>query len=335
MKMELKKIKPYLLFLSGGIFLVVLLQAALSFVLPADLQQKLNFSKKLTASVVSAYDGITLEARAAYVFDIPSSKVLYAFNENEKLPLASVTKLMTAFVARERAPESALLVLTPDDLAAEGDSGLRVGERWRLGDLLNAMLIISSNDAAHGVARFVGAEEQPVADNLQADARAHFIQMMNSTAQELGLKQMEFFNESGLDIDGTTPTKGLPATATATATAGGYGSAHDVAVLFSALWKKYPETVDITALPAARIVSEDNIAHVLPNTDEAIGKFSGLVASKTGYTTLAGGNLAIIFDRGINDPVVAVVLGSTQKGRFDDMAKLVVATGKVEIPAAK
>ena len=139
--------------------------------------------------------------------------------------------------------------------------------------------------------------------------------MMNEKARVLGLTQMEFFNESGLDIDQVQ--------------AGGYGSAHDVALLFAELWKKYPETIEVTARKDARIVSQDEIAHILPNTNEIIGKFSGLVASKTGYTTLAGGNLAIIFDRGIGDPVVAVVLGSTYKGRFDDMEKLVEATRKV------
>jgi D-alanyl-D-alanine carboxypeptidase len=154
--------------------------------------------------------------------------------------------------------------------------------------------------------------------------------MMNAKAEELGLTQMQFYNESGLDIESSTsgdlPQNG--SSARASATAGGYGSAHDVASLFSKLWRKYPAAVEITAMPAARIVSQDNIVHVLPNTDGAIGKFSGLIASKTGYTTLAGGTLAIIFDRGISDPVVAVVLGSSQQGRFDDMAKLVAAAQK-------
>lgn len=321
----LKRIKPLTIVLGGGAICALLLQAVLSYTITTTTALKSVGQKNLTASAVDAFGSFTLEAKAAYVLDIKSQEVLFAMNENNKLPLASITKLMTALVARDTLPESSLLVLTSGDLDAEGDSGLRIGERWRLEDLLDTMLIISSNDAAHAVSRFIGANGQLVPASAESAARASFIQTMNTKAQSLGLTQMEFFNESGLDIDGVIPKNGL--LATSFATAGGYGSAHDVAVLFEELWMKYPSTIEITALPAARIVSQDNIAHVLPNTDGAIGKFSGLIASKTGYTTLAGGNLAIIFDRGINDPVVAVVLGSTAEGRFDDMVKLVNAAG--------
>ena len=323
MKMLWKKIKPLSLLLILGVALALAMHAVSFFPVTLNKSAQQNNSKNFTATVSNAFENISLEAHAAYVFDIHSKQVLYAFHENDKLPLASITKLMTAFVARDHASENALLVLSKDDLATEGDSGLRLGERWRLGDLLNTMLIISSNDAAHAVARFIGGDEQPaITEGQQDSARTRFVQMMNQKAHELGLAQTEFFNESGLDISSDTPG--------GETINGGYGSAHDVAVLFSDFWTKYASTVEITALPAARITSQDNIVHVLPNTDEAIGKFSGLIASKTGYTTLAGGNLAIIFDRGINDPVVAVVLGSSYSGRFDDMAKLVTAVGRIE-----
>lgn len=320
MKILSKRIKPLIIVLGGGAALMLLLQVALSFILPESAQTNFGFSKKRIESTTDAFQNISLEAQAAYVYDINSNEVLFEKRANDKLPLASVTKLMTSFVAREQLGESALIVINRDDLLADGDSGLRGGERWRLGDLLNAMLIISSNDAAHAIARFVGAGGQSIGEARQQDARERFIQMMNLKAKELELAQMEFFNESGLDIESTP---GISA-----GRAGAYGSAHDVAILFETLWKKYPSTIEITALPVARIVSQDNIVHILPNTDEAIGKFSGLIASKTGLTDLAGGNLAIIFDRGINNPVVAVVLGSSSEGRFEDMAKLVAVAQK-------
>lgn len=318
LKIILKRIKPLTIVLGGGAICALLLQMVLSASLSTAKQSVAGQVTNQSASVAGIFPAIVLEARAAYMLDINSQQVLFALNENEKLPLASITKLMTAFVARGALSESSLLVLTGDDLTAEGDSGLRVSERWRLEDLLNTMLIISSNDAAHAVARFVGANGQLVLAASESTARENFIQMMNAKAQSLGLKQMEFYNESGLDIEGPAPRNG------------GYGSAHDVATLFEVLWNKYPTAVEITALPAARVISQDNITHILPNTDGAIGRFSGLIASKTGYTTLAGGNLAIIFDRGINDPVVAVVLGSSYKGRFNDMLKLVNAAVSVD-----
>lgn len=311
-----KKLRALAVVLGGSAFFAVTLQTFLVPALPtqAQMQTQADVQGDLRAPVlVNPFENIVIEARAAFVFDLKKRAVLFARNENEKLPLASVTKLMTALVARENLSEGVVVTLTGEDISVEGDSGLRVGERWRVGDLLSVMLLISSNDAAHAVATFVGGDGQPNTD--AKNARAKFVSMMNEKALVLGLAQTQFFNESGLDID-------------ASMQAGGYGSAHDVALIFAELWGKYPETIEVTARKDARIISQDDIAHILPNTNEIVGKISGLVASKTGYTALAGGNLAIIFDRGIGDPVVAVVLGSTYKGRFDDMEKLVEVARK-------
>ena len=311
-----KRLSALAFVLGGGALLALSLQAFLSFAIPtqAQMQTQADTQGELHApAVANPFENIAIEARAVFVFDLKKRSVLFARNENEKLPLASVTKLMTALVARENLSEGVVVTLTGKDISVEGDSGLRTGERWRLGDLLSVMLLISSNDAAHAVAGFVWSAGQPNAD--MENARSKFIGMMNEKALALGLTQTEFFNESGLDIEQMKN--------------GGYGSAHDVALIFAELWGKYPETIEITARKDARIVSQDDIAHILPNTNEIVGKISGLVASKTGYTSLAGGNLAIIFDRGIGDPVVVVVLGSTYKGRFDDMEKLVEAARKV------
>lgn len=135
--------------------------------------------------------------------------------------------------------------------------------------------------------------------------------MMNEKALSLKLDQMEFYNESGLDVNERQN--------------GGYGSARNVAELLAELWKKYPETIEITAHKDASIYSQDDIAHYLSNTNEIVGNIPGLIASKTGFTNISGGNLAVIFDRGMGDPVVVVVLGSGYKERFDDMKKLVEA----------
>lgn len=300
--------------LGSGIVLALLMQGLVSSFPSSDIQPNIITAKKeKTEKKINPFDNISLVAHAAYVFDIKTNSVLFAKNENEKLPLASVTKLMTALVTRESMSESVVLTLTKDDLAAEGDSGLRSGERWRLGDLLRATLIISSNDGAHAVAGFVGADGHPEGFPDMAVARANFITLMNAKAVELNLDQMEFFNESGLDVSATQN--------------GGYGSVKNVAQLIAVLWQKYPDTVEVTARKEVNISSQDKIAHYLPNTNEIVGKIPGLIASKTGFTDLSGGNLAVIFDRGMGDPVVVVVLGSGYKERFDDVQKLVtVAT---------
>ncbi|MFZ2832072.1 MAG: serine hydrolase [Minisyncoccia bacterium] len=312
---EAKRARALFFVLASGVTLALLMQGLLSFILENEANTKRGeetgeIRTLKTTKMESPFESLSLEAHAAYVYELKTGVVLFAKNENEKLPLASVTKLMTALVAREAWKESAVVVLTKDDLSTEGDSGLLSGERWRLGDLLNVMLLISSNDAAHAVAAFVGAGslQKSTLDEAHS-ARDAFVGMMNTKAKELNLAQMEFFNESGLDM---SPAQN-----------GGYGSAQNVAQLFAELWKKYPETIEITAHKDTRIFSQDKTAHYLPNTNEIVGHIPGLIASKTGFTNISGGNLTVIFDRGIGDPVVVVVLGSSYKGRFDDMQKLV------------
>ncbi|MFA5997100.1 MAG: serine hydrolase [Candidatus Paceibacterota bacterium] len=318
-----KRIIALVIVLGSTAAFALLMQWFVSFYTPVGTQRvsKVSNTTSLSEKIVNPFDTVALVARGAYVYDLKTNTVLFAKNENEKLPLASVTKLMTALVARESMSASAVLTLTKDDLAAEGDTGLRPGERWRLGDLLRATLIISSNDGAHAVASFVGANGHPENYPDMSLTRANFIQMMNAKAVELGLDQMEFFNESGLDV--STTQNGLPEIVS---TAGGYGSAKNVAELIAELWSKYPDTVEVTARKEVNISSQDKIAHYLPNTNEIVGKIPGLIASKTGFTDLAGGNLAVIFDRGIGDAIVIVVLGSGYKERFEDVQKLVAAT---------
>ncbi|OHA79933.1 MAG: hypothetical protein A2747_01795 [Candidatus Yonathbacteria bacterium RIFCSPHIGHO2_01_FULL_44_41] len=312
-KIITKRAHALLVVLGGGAGIAILMQGLLSFALPTSAESVMDVPKEIrSATTTNPFENISIEARAVYVFRLNTSTVLYAKNENEKLPLASITKLMTALVAREYFSESAAMTLSSDDISAEGDSGLRVGERWRFGDLLNVMLLVSSNDAAHAVASFVGSEGRVSQGINTTLARASFVQMMNEKALAFKFEQMQFFNESGLDVSMTQN--------------GGYGSARNVAELFAELWKKYPETVEITAHKDARIFSQDSIAHILPNTNEIVGHIPGLVASKTGFTDISGGNLAVIFDRGIGDPVAVVVLGSSYKGRFVDVQKLITAT---------
>jgi len=315
--LNIKTLKIFVVLFLAGAVSVLLFQVFLSSGFVSE-SEKVNPSKKTAESSAVTSDPfkkLSLEARAVYAFDLYSNKVLYAKNEDEKLPLASLTKLMTALVALDSMSPDSIITLTREDLKAEGDSGLLSGEKWRVEDLLEAMLITSSNDAAHAISRSAlssGESEPPVS----------FIGTMNEKAQTLGLSSMEFFNESGLDVGDGEMKNGVPVVPTQS---GGYGSAKDVEILINDLWQKYPTTLEITAQESAKIISADGIIHNVPNTDEALSHFPSMIASKTGYTTLAGGNLAIIFDTGIGHPVAVVVLGSSYQGRFSDMQALVGA----------
>ena len=105
----------------------------------------------------SPYSSLHLEAKSVFVWDILNHKKLFGMNEHAQLPLASVTKMMTAVIATEILPENSKIVIHPEDLLVEGDSGLYVNEAWKFSELLDFTLISSSNDGASAIANTAGA----------------------------------------------------------------------------------------------------------------------------------------------------------------------------------
>jgi D-alanyl-D-alanine carboxypeptidase len=107
---------------------------------------------------------------------------------------------------------------------------------------------------------------------------------------------------------------------------GGFSSSKDTANLISYILKNNMSLLSATAAPESKITSESNIVHVAKNTNQLSEKIPSLIASKTGFTDLAGGNLAISFEVGPSKPVIAVIMGSSIDGRFTDMEKVVNST---------
>ncbi len=253
---------------------------------------------------------LPLEAKAIYVFDTSTGKVLFAKNENEKLPLASITKVMTALVASSFSETMAIRV-TDADLSS-GAGGLRPGEEWSLKNLLNYTLVVSSNSGASAIAGAAGAVMTNQEGNTEARNEQTFVTEMNVTAKKLGMLQTEYYNPNGLDI-----TDKL---------SGGYGSAKDMSTLFSYIIKTKPTLLEATSYDSLIYTSLDGVRHPAKNTNTMIRTIPGMVASKTGYTDLANGNLVIVFNAGLMKPIVVAVLGSSQEGRFTDVEKLVIAS---------
>jgi D-alanyl-D-alanine carboxypeptidase len=237
-------------------------------------------------------------------------RILFAQNEQESLPLASVTKLMTALVATELLPPGAVATITPEDIREEGDSGLQVGEVWDAGALTSFMLVGSSNDAAVTLARTAG---DALAGSRfdRGTSTDSLIAYMNERAREIGLRSTMFRSPSGLDLSLTL--------------SGGDGSARDMAMLAAYIIRKHPDILRPTASEQYDITSLSGWPHVVKNTNREVTAIPGLLASKTGFTDLAGGNLIIAVDIGIGHPIVISVLGSSRDGRFIDAKELLMA----------
>jgi len=245
------------------------------------------------------FSSLTLEARAAYALDLSTDKVLYAKNADAVLPLASLTKLVSAYVAEKYlSPDTNIPILVGDD------DGLDPGEVWNFKNLLNFTLVVSSNDGIDAIASAAGAL---ISTSTKNDSQQAFVDEMNTDMKSLGLTDMHFFNPSGLDESTTV--------------SGGYGSARDIAALMAYILKVNPIILSATVNQKIS-VSSNLVRHIVENTDEAIPYIPSIVASKTGYTDLAGGNLAVILDDGLMHPIALVVLGSSYDGRFTDMENL-------------
>jgi len=263
-----------------------------------------------TQTVIKTFPEVQLIAKSAYVYDARNKTVLYAYNENESLPLASISKVMTALVASSNGRPSDTVSVTKEALDITGDSGLYRDEKWSLKDILDFSLITSSNDGMHAVALAVGALSKP--NPLPGEAIQDFVSKMNTKSEELGLTNTYFINETGLDES--------------LHEAGAYSSVKDINTLMEYVLTYYPDLLEVTREKGISIKSLDDRTHVATNTNSIVGTIPGLLASKTGFTDLAGGNLTIVFDPEIGRPIIVTVMGSTGEGRFEDVRALVDAT---------
>ncbi|EXX88256.1 peptidase M15, partial [Paenibacillus darwinianus] len=149
----------------------------------------------LLASAVSAPGGasarpssISTNARAAALIDVESGRILYSSRGNERMKIASLTKIMTAIVAIEHGKLSDAVRTSRRASGKEGSSiYLKVGEEMSLQNMLYGLMLRSGNDAATAIAEHVGGSEEG------------FVFLMNKKAEMLGLDHTRFMNPHGLD----------------------------------------------------------------------------------------------------------------------------------------
>ena len=151
----------------------------------------LSLAATLSLAVAAAAAPPPVVAEAYVVQNAGTGEVLAERDPRERLPMASITKLMTALVALERAsPDEVVTVTAGAARIGESTINLRPGERLTVGDLLRAALIQSANDAANAVAAHVGGTVP------------RFVGLMNARARSLGLTDTHFVNPDGLDAPG-------------------------------------------------------------------------------------------------------------------------------------
>ncbi len=275
-----------------------------------------NGRSAAAAGAVDAFKRISLEAKSAIVVDMQSGQTLYEKNAEVQLPLASLTKVALALVVAEALPLDSIITIPYYASGAGSGAHLLKGERWRVADIIDFTLVESSNNGALILADVANErirELYPGSD--EALPHGATLSRMNELARSLGLSQTYFLNVSGLDLSSTQ--------------AGAYGSGRDMAKLFAYAASAQSALFAGTARDGVLLTTANGDGEMsASNTNEAQGAIAGLIMGKTGLTDLAGGNLAVVFDVGLSHPVVAVLLGSSESGRFSDMRKLVETTRK-------
>jgi len=194
-------------------------------------------------------------------------RVLWAGAADRRLPLASLTKMMTALIALERGDLGALAKVSRSAAGATGTRmGLKPGETLRVGDLLAATVVRSANDACRALAEHLGKTVTA------------FIATMNARAAALGMADTHFEDPCGHDRPGQ------------------FSSAADLVRLAEAV-AQHPEYMRLARVPEVRISAEGGRTFVLRNTNALIGRYAGAIGLKTGYTERAGNCLVALAER--------------------------------------
>lgn len=253
-------------------------------------------------------ENIKIYGEAAFVLDVATGEVLFEKNADKVLPLASITKLMTALVAYETLDDDTMVTISKEAAQQQSGGSLKEGEVFNVRDLADFALISSYNSAAYTLATAVGRK---LGDR---DPEEQFVAAMNIRAEELELTTLNYKNPTGLDVSATE--------------AGAEGSARDVSALMAYILSHHPDMLIPSITPYTRLYNEEGDFHEAHNTNNIVADVPNLLGSKTGFTDLAGGNLTIAFDAGYNRPIIITVLGSTRSERFSDVNTLVKAVLK-------
>jgi len=235
-----------------------------------------------------------VQAGAYLLIDFPSGQILASRNPDMRMAPASLTKLMACYVVFHALKTGTLKLNEPVTISehawrAEGSrTFLKVGSQVPAEVLIEGMIVQSGNDATIALAERIGGTEQA------------FVQMMNQYAQRLGMTNTHFDDSTGLP------------------SATHYTTAHDLALLASALLRDYPQDYHWFSM---RDFLWNNIRQ--PNRNGLLGRDPSVDGMKTGHTDAAGFCLVTSAKRG-NMRLIAVVLDSPSvKGREDASAALI------------
>lgn len=255
---------------------------------PSGTQQTASAGAATQAAAAQA--NLALNCRAAILVDQSTGAVLYEKNADEKVPIASITKVMTLLLTFEAIHDGKLTLEdeVPVSEHAYNMGGSQIwlepGEHFTLDEMIRAICVASANDAAVAVAELVGGSE-PV-----------FVERMNARAASLGMTNTTFRNACGLDKEGHLST------------------ARDVAIMSRQILTTCPEVLHYTGIWTDSLRGGET---QLVNTNKLLKRYSGITGLKTGTTGGAGVCISASATRDGLD-LIGVILGAPSSAdRFE------------------
>ncbi|AYB45237.1 D-alanyl-D-alanine carboxypeptidase family protein [Paenibacillus lautus] len=245
----------------------------------------------------SSQEELAPSARSAILLDADTGTIIYEKNSHDKLPPASITKVMTMLLTMEAIDEGQLKwtdkVRTSEYAASMGGSQifLEPGEEMTVDEMLKGIAMASGNDASVAMAEKIAGSEEG------------FVKMMNEKAAELGMKDTHFVNCNGLPAENH------------------YTSAHDIAVMSRELLK-YDQITKYTGAYQDYLRKDSEKPFWLVNTNKLVRFYTGADGLKTGYTSEAKFCLSATAKRdGLR--AVAVVMGAPDtKTRNNEVSRM-------------
>lgn len=232
---------------------------------------------------------------AGLVKELGSADSLFLYRPRARWPIASISKLMAAVVAKDQFDTAKILTVTQEAVDTEGASGnLKVGELYSVADLIKLMLTVSSNDATMLIAQEYDKEQLGKENYEKALSKtALFTALMQQKARELGMQETYFGEPTGLSMVNQSVVG-------------------DLAVLASYIQATYPEIFVLTANAKNTVLERKRMAR---RTETNINPFAGqkgFLGGKTGFTDEAGQGLLSLFEIG-GKKYLTIVLGTEDR----------------------
>lgn len=252
-----------------------------------QLRHKLNKKKHRRVS-----HGV--EAKAVYCVDVKNKKILLARNADKSMPIASLTKLVTALVTLDHMPLGRKVKVPENiDRVPKSVVGLKAGDQVSVGDLLHGLLIRSGNDCAETLAC------------AYPGGRTAFIKAMNRKVRGMGAKHTVFYTPSGLDSKVAATTKGKKSVHVRS----NVSTAREMALIAKLAFSN--KTIRSISRKKSHVIASTKLKHGyrVSTTNKLLRTNLPVIGGKTGYTNRAGHCLASAFTPG-SRVFLIVVLGS-------------------------